>query len=74
MIYSWDTQLALCSQYVGILNIVMQTNWKFTNESETGLNIIPIVENACLIIKQIHIEILWFAKDIVKCWGEKKNQ
>ena len=46
MIYSWDTQLALCSQYVGILNIVMQTNWKFTNESETGLDIIPIVENA----------------------------
>lgn len=46
MIYSWDTQLALCSQYVGILNIVMQTNWKFTNESETRLNIIPIVENA----------------------------
>ena len=46
MIYSWDTQLALCSQYVSILNIVMQTNWKFTNESETRLNIIPIVENA----------------------------
>ena len=28
----------------------------------------------CLIIKQIHIEILWFAKDIVSVEERKKNQ